>query len=1095
MTNPLTVYYRLSGTAARGTDYTLVSGTYNSTDDYGSVVIPANQTQTTLQINITNDGLMEMTESVIVSLPRDISTQNGPITMNYERIPSFVAQGYIVDNDQWQVNVTSSASGGAETKSNETARPLVFTVSRTGETDLSTSLTVYYTLGGTSSYGKDYTLASVPGSYNALYQYGTLTIPANQSSANLSFNVIHDGLVESLENVTLTLLNDSIYSTGSQTFYRLGNTPSATNTISDNDIQWDVKVEPQVSAASETVSGTPLQPAVYRFTRTGSEDLSQSLNIYYELAGTATLGSDFTIPNNCSQNYDLEKYIGYVTIPANAAYVDLTINVMDDSIAENAESLIVRLMTSTASDVVYRVTTPSSAQLTLADNDDIMQVSAGGPYEANEGDTVTLSASAVLDPYGDGPWTYAWDLDNDGVYETSGQEIEYSTIGLNGIRTRTIHLRATDPQNHSATAQTTLTLHNVVPEITLNDPVCTNGTLVWTGSFTDTDTDTWTGTIDFGDGTASQSVTLGSDKTFTFSHVYTDAGFYTLCLSIGDGETTATQSRRVMIGTLSQVLEVACGEITVTHQMATSIPFSTNSVPYNDAKILEFTVENVSNTDVAIDVFKSTFPNGVEFYRTPLSPVIPAGETVDFALKWDARQTLTSLDHVTQIALGALGVTFDIPLAGVVNRNLVTPTVTNVALLYDSGNSSTDKITYNPSVTGTISGELTGGSVRVEFDHENDDMINGSVNVYASGNTFTYDPSLDSGWVPLTSGSRGETLRYRVVHLDHNGETITTGSWASFSHTLTPPPAGTVSVSNLSMVCGDGGDWTTTGAAAVTGSVSGSNLRAVEVRIGTCVSRTRVTSAGTFTATLPCGLDYGVSTTVEVRGISYLSSDQMNVAGSWSSLSVIPTAPAVATLTLKNGTTSGISSDITLSGTVSSTAVDAAYSEIEIYSGTTIYARTWCNKDGAFEVTPQGLPVVDGYATETLYARVVKTKFDGTKVYGTSLSQYVKYTPAALPAITKISLDESIASGSTSTTNPAVTVTTTVPVNIHPYFAFAYKTTGDWSANQLVPGWTQSSDDSERTTDVVEGNYRMSGLRTISGSSAAVSVRVYGYMG
>jgi predicted extracellular nuclease len=46
-------------------------------------------------------------------------------------------------------------------------------------------------------------------------------------------------------------------------------------------------------------------------------------------------------------------------------------------------------------------------------------VDAGGPYSVNEGSSVTVSATGS-DPNGD-PLTYAWDLDNNGSFETSGQ--------------------------------------------------------------------------------------------------------------------------------------------------------------------------------------------------------------------------------------------------------------------------------------------------------------------------------------------------------------------------------------------------------------------------------------------------------------------------------------------------------------------------------------------------------------------------------------------------------------------------------------------------------------------------------------------------
>ena len=46
-------------------------------------------------------------------------------------------------------------------------------------------------------------------------------------------------------------------------------------------------------------------------------------------------------------------------------------------------------------------------------------VNAGGPYPVNEGGSVTLTAGGS-DPNGDS-LTYAWDLDNNGSFETAGR--------------------------------------------------------------------------------------------------------------------------------------------------------------------------------------------------------------------------------------------------------------------------------------------------------------------------------------------------------------------------------------------------------------------------------------------------------------------------------------------------------------------------------------------------------------------------------------------------------------------------------------------------------------------------------------------------
>lgn len=75
-------------------------------------------------------------------------------------------------------------------------------------------------------------------------------------------------------------------------------------------------------------------------------------------------------------------------------------------------------------------------------------VDAGGPYTVVEGGSIRLSATGT-DPDGD-DLSYAWDLDNDGSFETSGQTVELSAAGLEAPTTMTVRVRATDPSGESA---------------------------------------------------------------------------------------------------------------------------------------------------------------------------------------------------------------------------------------------------------------------------------------------------------------------------------------------------------------------------------------------------------------------------------------------------------------------------------------------------------------------------------------------------------------------------------------------------------------------------------------------------------------------
>jgi predicted extracellular nuclease len=69
-------------------------------------------------------------------------------------------------------------------------------------------------------------------------------------------------------------------------------------------------------------------------------------------------------------------------------------------------------------------------------------VDAGGPYTATEGGSVTVTATGS-DPNGDS-LTYAWDLDNNGSFETPGQSATFTAPADSAPATFTIKARVTD---------------------------------------------------------------------------------------------------------------------------------------------------------------------------------------------------------------------------------------------------------------------------------------------------------------------------------------------------------------------------------------------------------------------------------------------------------------------------------------------------------------------------------------------------------------------------------------------------------------------------------------------------------------------------
>jgi hypothetical protein len=85
----------------------------------------------------------------------------------------------------------------------------------------------------------------------------------------------------------------------------------------------------------------------------------------------------------------------------------------------------------------------------------------------NEGGSVGVSATGND---AEGAVTYAWDLDNNGTFETPGQSATFDASALDGPGTRTIKVQATDSAGQTSVDSTVVTIYNVAPSATFNAP-------------------------------------------------------------------------------------------------------------------------------------------------------------------------------------------------------------------------------------------------------------------------------------------------------------------------------------------------------------------------------------------------------------------------------------------------------------------------------------------------------------------------------------------------------------------------------------------------------------------------------------------------
>ena len=176
-------------------------------------------------------------------------------------------------------------------------------------------------------------------------------------------------------------------------------------------------------------------------------------------------------------------------------------------------------------------------------------VSAGGPYSVAEGGNVVVSATGS-DPEG-GSLTYAWDLDDNGTFETPGQSATFSAAGLDGPSTRSIAVQTTDEGGLSAVSTATVSVTNVGPTVTASFAAravsCGANNSTLNVSFSDPGPDTFTASVDWGDGSAPESLGAVSSP-FSATHTYAAAGSYQASVTVTDddgGAGSANASVRV----------------------------------------------------------------------------------------------------------------------------------------------------------------------------------------------------------------------------------------------------------------------------------------------------------------------------------------------------------------------------------------------------------------------------------------------------------------------------------------------------------------------------------------------------------------------
>jgi hypothetical protein len=166
-------------------------------------------------------------------------------------------------------------------------------------------------------------------------------------------------------------------------------------------------------------------------------------------------------------------------------------------------------------------------------------VNAGADATINEGSAFTSSGN-FTDPdsqnwtatvnYGDSSGVKPLTLNLDKTFVLN------NTYFNNG--TYTVTVTVTDGEGCVGSDNVTVTVNNVAPMVNAGPDATVNegSSFTSSGNFTDPGADTWTATVNYGDGSGPQPLTLNPDKTFALNHNYSDDGTFTVAVTVTDDD-------------------------------------------------------------------------------------------------------------------------------------------------------------------------------------------------------------------------------------------------------------------------------------------------------------------------------------------------------------------------------------------------------------------------------------------------------------------------------------------------------------------------------------------------------------------------------
>ena len=338
------VSFAQTGTATPG-------GVDVSTSPASPLIIPAGATTASIDAILVQDPFDEMDETFEVTLLAPVNCNLGATTLHTLTI--------IDDDAAPTVSFAQPTSSLLESGAGSTVA-----VSLSAQSSF--DVTIPITAMGSATPGSDYTWT--PGGSSAS---GSLVISAGATSGDLSLMPLGDSSVEGSETIQFML--------GTPTNGTLGGASSHQVVLIDDDVHAvDVSFDATATSILEDVGSASVGVTL-------SDYAAQTVTVPVTASGSAAPGSDFTLSTPT------------VTIPVGSLTGTAEISVIDDTLSEPAETIVLTMGTPTNA----ALGSPVAHTFTVTDDDGVVTVDFAMPTSvASEGAgmalvDVTLSAAAT----------------------------------------------------------------------------------------------------------------------------------------------------------------------------------------------------------------------------------------------------------------------------------------------------------------------------------------------------------------------------------------------------------------------------------------------------------------------------------------------------------------------------------------------------------------------------------------------------------------------------------------------------------------------------------------------------------------------------